>query len=428
MDLETNFKEDFPFSSIFLDIPNLKQHLPDNTPAVTAPRGLFSKPYASPSLHAFPSDPGLLPPNVGPFDCYHMQPIKGSSSNPFGTIGSRLNFPYQDGGFHQVPTLGYYGENSEFSHGMSLFHGDDALMFSRSVPTLNFYDLGKLSRGSAENVAPVMNNINRTLEINSMESNTARNANGSGETKWNVGNGQGKIDISTQTTSQHVKGQWNASEDNRLATLVKIYGDKKWSHIAKLMGGRAGKQCRERWNNHLKPNIKKNAWTKEEERILVTAHVMMGNKWAEMSKFIPGRSENSIKNHWYATKRRLLSSSSSSSMRKPSTDHSEPSSLEAYIGSLHPHPPKENPLVPNNKGKPVEGASSDGGPSFEFSPTFPEEEEEDEGYGDELLAGDWYEYCYDNELKLGMGMDGFDNMADGKKELDLLENIAYKGV
>ncbi|KAI4388040.1 hypothetical protein MLD38_000413 [Melastoma candidum] len=177
--------------------------------------------------------------------------------------------------------------------------------------------------------------------------------------------------------------------------------------------------------------MQKNAWTKEEERILVAAHKRMGNKWAEMSKLIPGRSENSIKNHWNATKRRLLSSSSK---RKSSTDSSEPSCLELYIQSLPPQPPKETLLVPNKKGKAVLEPSPDGGPSFELSPMFPEEEEEDEEedddeeYGDEFLMRDGYEEYYDNELKLGMGMDGFGNINDGKKELDLLESIAYKGV
>ncbi|KAI4388039.1 hypothetical protein MLD38_000413 [Melastoma candidum] len=434
MDLDTNFKEDFPFSSIFLNSPNHEQDLPHNAPADAAPRGLFSKPYASPNLHVFPSNPGQLPPNAGPFGCYRMLPTGGSSSSPFGRIGLQPNFPYQSGGFHQGPTLGYYGENSEFSHGMNLFgysHGDDALMVDRSVPTLNFYDLGTLNHRSEENEDLAMDNINRTLAINSMESNIAKNANGSGETKRKVRIRQGKSAIWTKKKSQHVKGQWNTREDNRLAKLVKRYGDKKWSQIAKLMAGRAGKQCRERWNNHLKPHIKKNAWTKEEERILVAAHKRMGNKWAEMSKLIPGRSENSIKNHWNATKRRLLSSSSK---RKSSTDSSEPSCLELYIQSLPPQPPKETLLVPNKKGKAVLEPSPDGGPSFELSPMFPEEEEEDEEedddeeYGDEFLMRDGYEEYYDNELKLGMGMDGFGNINDGKKELDLLESIAYKGV
>ncbi|KAK7281241.1 hypothetical protein RIF29_09040 [Crotalaria pallida] len=52
---------------------------------------------------------------------------------------------------------------------------------------------------------------------------------------------------------------------------------------------------------------KKDSWTKEEEIILIEAHKTIGNKWAEISRRLPGRTESSIKNYWNATKRRLKS-------------------------------------------------------------------------------------------------------------------------
>ncbi|XP_026446434.1 transcription factor MYB98-like [Papaver somniferum] len=91
-----------------------------------------------------------------------------------------------------------------------------------------------------------------------------------------------------------------------LVRLVQEYGVKKWAFIASLIGRRIGKQCRERWFNHLRPDIKRDAWTLDEEIALVEAHSAMGNRWAEIAKRIPGRTENSIKNHRNTTWRRQM--------------------------------------------------------------------------------------------------------------------------
>ncbi|GFH08051.1 uncharacterized protein HaLaN_02951 [Haematococcus lacustris] len=76
-----------------------------------------------------------------------------------------------------------------------------------------------------------------------------------------------------------------------------------WAEIAKLIPERTGKQCREKYKNDLRPEISKAAWIPSEEFILARAHSEVGNQWAEIAKFLPGRSENSIKNHWNATLR-----------------------------------------------------------------------------------------------------------------------------
>ena len=56
------------------------------------------------------------------------------------------------------------------------------------------------------------------------------------------------------------------------------------STIAANLPGRIGKQCRERWHNHLNPDIRKDAWTQEEDDVILQAHKTMGNRWSHTQR------------------------------------------------------------------------------------------------------------------------------------------------
>ncbi|KAE8714783.1 Transcription factor MYB57 [Hibiscus syriacus] len=95
------------------------------------------------------------------------------------------------------------------------------------------------------------------------------------------------------------KGPWTTAEDAILIEYVKKHGEGNWNAVQKHSGlFRCGKSCRLRWANHLRPNLKKGAFTQEEEQLIIELHAKMGNKWARMAAHLPGRTDNEIKNYW----------------------------------------------------------------------------------------------------------------------------------
>ena len=83
------------------------------------------------------------------------------------------------------------------------------------------------------------------------------------------------------------KGPWTTAEDVILVDYVTKNGEGNWNAVQRNTGlNRCGKSCRLRWANHLRPNLKKGAFSPEEEKLIVDLHAQFGNKWARMAALV----------------------------------------------------------------------------------------------------------------------------------------------
>jgi hypothetical protein len=103
-----------------------------------------------------------------------------------------------------------------------------------------------------------------------------------------------------------VKGSWTREEDELIIKFVQEKGTKDWTKLATLLPGRIGKQCRERWRNHLDPDVNREPWTENEDHILIDMYEKIGSKWVKIADHLPGRSDNAIKNRWNSTLKKRL--------------------------------------------------------------------------------------------------------------------------
>ncbi|KAL6598822.1 hypothetical protein ACP70R_046082 [Stipagrostis hirtigluma subsp. patula] len=99
------------------------------------------------------------------------------------------------------------------------------------------------------------------------------------------------------------KGLWSPEEDEKLMNHITKHGHGCWSTVPKLAGLQ---RCGVRWINYLRPDLKRGAFSQEEEDLIVELHAVLGNRWTQIATRLPGRTDNEIKNLWNSSIKKKL--------------------------------------------------------------------------------------------------------------------------
>nr|QSD99662.1 MYB family transcription factor [Melilotus albus] len=103
------------------------------------------------------------------------------------------------------------------------------------------------------------------------------------------------------------RGLWTPEEDAKILAYVANHGIGNWTTVPKKAGlNRCGKSCRLRYTNYLRPDLKHDSFTPQEEELIITLHGAIGSRWSLIAKRLPGRTDNDVKNYWNTKLRKKL--------------------------------------------------------------------------------------------------------------------------
>ncbi|KAK9061967.1 hypothetical protein SSX86_019151 [Deinandra increscens subsp. villosa] len=209
------------------------------------------------------------------------------------------------------------------------------------------------------------------------------------------------------------KGLWSAEEDQKLISYINRYGIWNWSQMPKFVGlSRSGKSCRLRWMNHLKPNLKRGEFSKEEEESILHFHSLLGNKWSAIASKLPGRTDNDVKNHWHAHLKKR--GSDQNRLRKKTKQNDDNSSVPPFENKNIQQPAESNFSFENDIVSSSWSTTTSKDPGVEFR-----DDSGSSGTFDDDLQCFWDQLCPVENLELR-------NINDHNMMMDAFSDIVFQ--
>ncbi|KAG0044474.1 hypothetical protein BGZ83_010312 [Gryganskiella cystojenkinii] len=114
--------------------------------------------------------------------------------------------------------------------------------------------------------------------------------------------GVSNVDPTNKSEDVLKKGTWTSAEEEILLEAVRDLSSENWHAIAMKVPGRNAKQCMQKWQTDLDPQINRLPWTPAEDEKLVEAYHTFGNSWQQIAKMVETRT-------WYQCYNRVRAKS-----------------------------------------------------------------------------------------------------------------------